>query len=59
MFMLDSKPMLDHSQPAYSVDQHRPASESMMARFKMFSGHIPELRIRSLSSCKNAQSVRR
>ena len=23
------------------------------------SGHIPELRIRSLSSCENAQSVRR
>ena len=57
--MLDSKPMLDHSQPAYSVDQHRPTSEPMVARFKIFSGHIPELRIRSLSSCENAQSVRR
>ena len=58
--MFDSKPMLDHSQPAYSVDQHRPASEPMVARFKIFfSGHIPELRIRSLSSCENAQSVRR
>ena len=34
--MFDSKPMLDHSQPAYSVDQHRPASEPMVARFKIF-----------------------
>ena len=36
LFMLDSKPMLDHSQPAYSVHQHRPASEPMVARFKIF-----------------------
>ena len=33
LFMLDSKPMLDHTQPAYSVDKHRPASEPMVAHF--------------------------
>ena len=33
LFMLDSKPMLDHSQPAYSVDQYRPASEPTVACF--------------------------
>ena len=52
--------MLDHYQPAYSVG---PTSFRQWADggplLGFYWAHIPEMRVRSLSSCENAQSVRR
>ena len=39
--MLDSKPMLDHSQPAYSVNQHRPPVSGWWPASRFLLGTYP------------------